>query len=183
MEEVWKDIEGYEGLYRVSNLGRVISLNYHKEHRIKELSYGSCWGNYKTVVLCKNSEMKTYKVHRLVAEAFIPNPDNKPCIDHIDANPQNNIYTNLRWATYKENSNNPLTIKKYKDSLQGKIGKNSRAHKPVTQYSLDGNFIKNWDCISDVKRVLNINVSNICECCKGIRKTAGGYKWEFKKAV
>lgn len=96
--EIWKDVPGYIGLYKVSNYGRVKSVN-------KQLVLKTCGsGNrYKTVALC-NGMRKTFRVHRLVAAAFIPNPDNKPCIDHIDGDRANNHADNLRWVTYLENN-------------------------------------------------------------------------------
>lgn len=110
MEEVWKDISGYEGLYQVSNLGRVKSLkqwNGHKtidkEHILKCYFKENKGYVSKIVSLSKNGERKEYRVHRLVAEAFIENKDNKPFINHIDGNSTNNIVTNLEWCTPKEN--------------------------------------------------------------------------------
>lgn len=102
MEEIWKEIEGYEGLYQVSNLGRVKRDDY-----IKPLLDGS--GKYYQVSLWKNGKEKKALIHRLVAKAFLPNPENKPCVDHIDTITTNNNVSNLRWCTHKENMNNPLT--------------------------------------------------------------------------
>ena len=106
MEEVWKDINGYEGLYQVSNLGRVKSLmfinNVAKKHREKIL-FMSTRSGYYTVNLCKDTKRVSKQVHRLVAEAFIPNPLNKKVVNHIDFNRKNNIVTNLEWNTQKEN--------------------------------------------------------------------------------
>ena len=105
MEEIWKDIKGYEGLYQVSNLGRVKSLERMMKNRkceeiIKVPSLGG--KGYYRLPLCNNGINKYYFVHRLVAEAFKPNKENKPTVDHIDRNKTNNCVSNLRWATYKE---------------------------------------------------------------------------------
>ena len=110
--EQWKDIEGYEGLYQISNLGRVkrlIGINIYKEHYLKPVKdrYG-----YLYVCLSKNNKHKVKTLHRLVAIYFIPNPDNKPCVNHIDGNKKNNKVENLEWCTYKEN-----TCHAYKTSL------------------------------------------------------------------
>lgn len=111
MREIWKDIEGYEGLYQISNLGRVKSLErtihavnrdfHHSEIIRKPSEYR---GGYLQVPLSKNKVRKMAKIHRLVAEAFIPNPDNKPQVNHIDSNRKNNRLDNLEWVTPKENA-------------------------------------------------------------------------------
>lgn len=122
IEEIWKPIKGFEGYYDVSNLGRVRSYRKNqfmsKEPRIMTLtdSFGYDYAHLKV----KNIN-KRVRVHRLVAEAFIPNPDNKPVIDHIDCNTKNNVVTNLRWCTQKENCNNPNHLKHwYKDPVTKK---------------------------------------------------------------
>ena len=116
-EEIWKDIKDYEGLYQVSNYGRIKSLkrkvktkngNY-QGYNEKILKYGETNKKYYIVALCKNGKISAKLVHRLVAEAFIPNPDNKPCVDHIDTNSKNNNSINLMWCTQKENCLNPIT--------------------------------------------------------------------------
>lgn len=115
LEEVWEDIPGWEGKYQVSNLARVRSIFRYR----KILSqYIDKWGYYEVNLYCDNKTTHK-KVHRLVAEAFIDNPDNKPCVDHIDTNKLNNLPDNLRWCTYKENANNPLTLKHLSESQTG----------------------------------------------------------------
>ena len=101
-KEIWKDIDGYEGLYQVSNLGRVKSLHHNKEKILKG-SYNS--KGYYFVKLCKNGISKSIFVHRLVAQEFIPNPDNLPIVNHKDENPRNNNVDNLEWCTQKYNAN------------------------------------------------------------------------------
>lgn len=185
-EEKWKDIVGYEGLYQVSNLGNIKSLNYRNtgEEKIRKLvidKYG-----YFVVSLRVNGKSKQHFVHRLVAQAFMPNPDNKPHIDHINTDKTDNRVCNLRWVTQKENSNNPLTVdKKKKNHRYGVTGINNVRSTVVLQFSKDGEFIKKWDCITDVQRELGINRGNVIKCCKGERKTVGGYIWRYvdKKMV
>lgn len=116
MKEKWVPIEGFEGLYEVSNFGEVKALErlvlnngglQRKHERILKPNYGK--NNHGIVVLCKNGKTYPRTVHRLVACAFIPNPDNKPVVDHIDTDKKNNRSDNLRWCTQKENCNNPLS--------------------------------------------------------------------------
>lgn len=122
MKEIWKDIEGYEGKYQVSNYGRVKSLSYRQtgQERVMRLWFDA--RGYLRVALYKGDERKYYTVHRLVAQAFIPNTDNKPCVDHISTDKTDNRVENLRWVTLKENSNNLLTKKRL-------IGNQRRAKK------------------------------------------------------
>ena len=126
-EEVWKDIKGYEGLYQVSNKGRVKSLNryavnhsklqFRPERILKQNHRNS--SKYSMVVLSKEGKTTPQLVHRLVAEAFIPNPDDKPIVDHIDTDMNNNTVENLRWCTQKENCNNPITLKNSSAARKG----------------------------------------------------------------
>lgn len=112
MEEIWKYIQGYEGLYQISNLGRVKSLNYNHTKKEKILQYRINERGYKYISLCVNNIRKSFKIHRLVAEAFIPNPHNYPCINHKDEDKTNNCVDNLEWCTYKYNSNYGTAIKR-----------------------------------------------------------------------
>ena len=102
--QIWKDIEGYKGHYQISNYGNVRSLK--KDAFLRKCAYLK---GYKIISLWKNGIGKMFRVHRLVAAAFIPNPENKPCVDHIDGDRANNHADNLRWVTAKENCNNPIT--------------------------------------------------------------------------
>ena len=169
--EIWKDVKGYPN-YMVSNLGNVKSLNYNRSGKEQILKPIPNTFGYLQVGLCKNGKPKFYKVHRLVAEAFIPNPNNKPCIDHINTNRTDNRVDNLRWCTYRENNNNPISKKK-------KIGKLNYKSKPIIQLSLNGDFIKKWDCAWEVERDLGYSQSNISMCCNGKLKSAYKFKWCF----
>ena len=127
-------------------------------------------GGYLRVVLMKDSKYKHFSVHRIVAQLFIPNPENKPEVNHKDGNKQNNFVENLEWVTSKEN-----IIHSYKTGL------NKGSGRMVMQYDLQGNFIKEWSKIRDVEEQLNICHQDISRCCKKKRKTAGGFIWRYKK--
>ena len=140
--EEWKPIKGYEGLYEVSNFGKVKScdryannhskIQYRPERLLKD--YKSKTG-YKYVSLSKDGKITTYTIHRLVANAFIPNPENKPEIDHIDTVPSNNYVWNLRWVTNHENKMNPLTREHNSESKKGHPGY-LKAHSEETKQRL-----------------------------------------------
>lgn len=193
--EEWRDIEGYEGLYQVSNMGRVRGLPIitkfgvrYKKHPYRILSPLVSKRGYYVVGLSKNGKTKTHTLHRLIAKAFIPNPENKLYIDHIDTNRLNNDLSNLHWVTSKENSNNPLTLEKNRQIgkqlwADGKFDnrKNIYSCIRVGQYSKNGELIKIWDSIIDASRTLGIDSSSISAICLGTnpsRHTAGGYKWQ-----
>lgn len=171
IEEIWKDICGYEGKYQVSSLGSVKSLDYRRTGKERILKIGKSRG-YLNVNLCKNSKTKMFKVHRLVANAFIPNPENKPFIDHINTIKDDNRAENLRWVTCKENSNNVLTISK-------RFGSNNCNARKVLQFTKEGVFVKEWSCTMDVQRELGFSNGNISSCCLGKRKTCGGFVWKY----
>ena len=181
--EIWKPVVGYEGMYEVSSYGRVKSFKPRSNGKILKGKIDK--GGYLLVILCKDKKQTTYKVHRLVAEHFIPNPQNKPCIDHINTVRTDNRVENLRWATYKENGNNPLTKTKQRRMLKGKYGKEHPASKPIIQYDKDGNFIKEWDSITEAAKELGVNGGNITLVCqeKLHHKTAYGFIWKYKNAV
>lgn len=180
-EEIWSDVEGYEGKYMVSNIGKVKSLDYHRTGKEKIMKPRKDKKGYLYVGLYKNKKEKWVSVHRLVAAAFIPNPENKPCIDHINTIKDDNRVENLRWATPKENVNNPISRKNYLDNspIAGKFGKDNCNSKPVCQYSLDDKFIRKWCSIIDVKRELGFSNSHISACCRGKLKTCYGFVWKY----
>ena len=201
--EIWKPVVGYEELYEVSNFGRVRSLDRidSNNHPLKGVILKPYISNsgYLLVGLYKQQKRDRKLLHRLVAEAFIPNPENKPEIDHINTiKIDNTVFlnedgsvnydkTNLRWTTRKENINNPLTKTKMRINARkpskGKYGKKHHRSKPIIQYDKEGNFIKEWECANDVERVLGISNKHIGSVCLGKRKSCGGYIWKYKNAV
>lgn len=169
MKEEWKDIEGYEGLYQVSNLGNVKSLCKKRKGttNTSDMILKLCnKDGYSVVNLWKNKKKKTIKVHRLVANAFIPNYQNKPYINHINAIRNDNRTSNLEWCTQKENNIHAYKIGTHKT-------------KAVLQFDSSCNYIRAWDSIAKASMMLKINDSHISDCCKGKRNKAGGYKWQY----
>ena len=179
-EEVWKPIKGFEGLYEVSNLGNIKS--FPRKYTIKkEKILSSCIMNngYLCVALSKNHKGKTYLIHRLVAETFIPNPNNYSCINHKDGNKLNNKIDNLEWCSYSYNSKEAYRIGLKKSVWKGKFDKENSNSKKINQYDLEGNLIKKWNSTMEIERQLGINHSNISACCKGRYKKSNGYIWRY----
>lgn len=199
-KRIWRDIPGYEGKYQVSNTGQVRSLNYNGTGKKQILKGGTTRDGYKIVQLWKNGKGKTYIVHRLVAQAFIPNPNNLPCINHKDENKTNNFYKNLEWCTHEYNNNYGIRNEKSSNSMQGRTfteehkqklrenhadvkGKNHPRAKAILMFTLDGKFIRRFDCRVDANEYLGKKrtSSNITECLKGNHKTAYGYIWKYEE--
>ena len=181
MEE-WRDIEGYEGLYQVSNLGRVRSLDhlvndgireYIRKGRVRILTKAST-GYY--IVTIHNRKSKNCLVHRLVAQAFIPNPDNLPDINHKDEDKTNNTVDNLEWCD-KQYNNNYGTRKQRADDAQHK--------KSVLQCDMNGNIIREFMGVAEAARSIGKpdDATSISKCCRGKLKYAHGYTWKFKEAT
>lgn len=178
MQEIWKDILEYEGLYQISNLGRVKSLprkGVFKQEKILKLERTK--KGYLRINLSKNNVSKKYLVHKLVANSFISNPYNFPQVNHKDGNKQNNFVDNLEFVTQEQNMQHAFN----KGLIQRKKGKENLKSKKVNQYDLNGKFIKLWYCIRDIERELGLKNYNITACCQNRRKTCGGYIWKYEK--
>ena len=174
--EEWKPIPGYEGLYEVSNYGRVRS--YKRSSKGKILSPGNTGNNgsgYLFVTLCKDGKAKPCTVHRLVADAFIPNPNKLSQVNHKDENKQNNYFGNLEWCSQAYNNS-------YGTRTQRMAENNS---KPVLQLDKQGNVIKEWPSMSRAAESFGVlpKRSHIIDCLKGRHKTAHGYMWKYADKV
>lgn len=180
MTEMWKDIKGYEGIYQISNFGNVCSLNYGKRGYAKNLvpkvnNCGRLW-----VELFNNGVKRQFLIHRLVGEAFIPNPDNLPQINHIDENPKNNCVENLEWCTNEYN----IRYFRERHPSHARIRKNTerynrRLDKPVNQIDRGGNVVKQWKDARTVVVEMGFNQWSITQCCDGKRHTAYGFRWQY----
>lgn len=192
MEEIWKDVVGYEGLYKVSNQGRLlrckrVASNKHLLPQKLKVLKKKKTGYLGTSIIDYDSKSHNILIHRVVATAFIPNPNNFPQIDHIDGNRENNAASNLRWCTAKENVNFPLSLANRSRSL--KIAQNnpqtiskkikSSHKKKVNQFSLSGEFIKTYESLRDIQRTLGFNITNVTACAHGRKRSAYGYIWKF----
>lgn len=186
--EIWRtavyDGEIYEGLYQVSNLGRILNLNYRNTGKPKLMDTGARKGGYLKVNLWKNGEYKTCYVHRLVAETFLPNPENKPCVNHkiegdvgktlnmVIFNEDGSVdeeRTTIEWATYEENNNY---------ATRNERSAKARS-KRVLQLSLNGDLIREWESTQECGRN-GFNQGNVASCCRGERKTYKGFLWMYK---
>lgn len=177
-KEVWKDIEGYEGLYKVSSRGRVWSCRRNKFMSTR-VSRG-----YLLTKLSNNGKQKTIAVHRLVAKAFIPNPENKPEVNHKDENKLNNHANNLMWATSRENANWGTRNKRIAEyvkanpvKLNGKIVFKTKRIKQIDPKT--NKVISVYNSVSEASRLNNFHQGNISSCLTGNRNFASGYKWEY----
>jgi len=179
MKEVFKDIPGFEGKYSVSNLGNVMSLNYLNQKKPKLLTPIKHHGGYLIVHL---GASKIRMIHTLVARAFIPNPDGKKFVNHIDGNKHNNKVSNLEWVTCKENINHAIkTGLRSPDNYYRAMGVDRANHKAVDQYSQDGTFIKHWECISDAARSIGCNPCTIVNNASGRIKSCRGFIWKYHR--
>lgn len=170
---------GYNGRYQASNTGKIRSTNYHREYRVKELFCVLDKDGYVMTKLCKNGIANFKRVHRLVAEAFIPNPENKPQVNHIDGNKQNNNIANLEWVSNRENMHHA-----FKTGLMANIYKpRNKFGKKVYQYNKNGKLIKIWNSTREIEKTLCYFHSAISACCLGKIKQAYEYIWSYEEVV
>lgn len=177
MTEQWRDVVGYEGLYRVSNLGRVSGKRIRKQSIAKT--------RYPVVDLYKDNVRNTKLVHRLVAEAFLPPVEGKTYVNHKDGSRDNNRASNLEWCTQQENIKHAFGVLGYRNNFQtnhpkpslGKFGKDHHVSRPVLRLK-DGVVIERYESGMDAVRD-GYKSPRISECCRGKRKTHGGYEWRY----
>ena len=171
--EIWVDIKEYQGDYLVSNKGRIKSLKF-KLPRIRK--DGNNGHGYRFIPLTKNGVTKNFYIHRLVAEHFIPNPENKSTVNHKDGNKNNNCVDNLEWATQSENSQHGFDTGLNKQ----KSGAENKSSKAVIQYSLSGDFIREYVSMTEAGNTIGCAASNIGACCRGKYKQVKGFIWKYK---
>lgn len=199
-EEIWKPIEGYEGKYEVSTHGRVKSLArtiMRRDGRALPLGEkilkpgvnitGKYFKNiYRYVFLHNDTCSRCEYIHILVAKAFIPNPENKPCVDHIRGSHMGDMVENLRWCTHFENNHFDLAhshmcyaMSGERHPRYGKFGSDNPTSKAVEQYTKNGEYIKTFGSTMEAQRETGVAHTNISACCLGKRKTTGGYIWKY----
>ena len=167
------------GLYEVSNFGKVRSLNFNRENRVNELRPYKNRSGYLAVTLFNNYKEKVKTIHRLVAETFIKNSENNAFVNHIDGNKLNNCIDNLEWCTPQYN-----TREAYRIGLnKAKKGSEHHLSRKVKQYDDNDNCIKIWNCIKDIEKELGFKTSNISACCRNEIKRAYGYKWKYVEYI
>ncbi len=181
-KELWKSIEGYEGHYQISSLGRVKSILRYVDAVRKGVNTQCLYNGgilklcdnaygYDIISLCIYNKVKTALVHRLVAKAHIPNPDNYPVVNHLDGNRKNNVVANLEWTTVKGNTQHAIRMGTFHNLLRSK---------PVSQFTLEGEYIASYESATEVTKTLGLSRKCIGRCCEGTARSSGGFKWAYK---
>lgn len=179
-DEIWKDIKGFENRYQISNLG---NLRNSKTKQILKFRKNS--RKYLTITIRKDVKTYCYLVHRLVAEAFIPNPNNYPQINHIDGNKTNNSADNLEWCTASNNQKHAYRTKLHSKDIEKMKRMNEKSKqktkKEIIQYDLNRNIINEFESLKDAELKTKIKYQRISDCCRGKTKTAGKFIWKYKQ--
>lgn len=174
MNEIWQECKSNKN-YEVSIWG-----NVRRKGTLQNLKLCDNGKGYLIAQTVVKGKHKNHYVHRLVAEAFVDNPENKPCVNHIDCNPYNNVAENLEWVTHKENIQYSNLLGRMGKVNTGKFGKLHHNHKTVYQYDENYKLVKVWNSVMDIERCLQIRNGHISECCKGKRKKVKGYIWRYE---
>jgi len=177
MKEIWKDIKDYEGYYQVSNYGNIKSLHFKIPKILKPIDRNG----YKFVCLCIDQKRKTLPIHRLVALTFIPNPQNKPNINHKNFITSDNSIFNLEWCTQSENILYSYNHKRFTPPIywKNKFSYEHHSSKEVAQYDLNDRFINKYGSAHEAMRQTGIDNKYISRVARGERKTTGGFKWKY----
>lgn len=183
---MWKDIPGYEGLYQASDSGHIRSVDRFDigGNKIKGvvLKQRSARGGYLRVGLWKDGVMKTTLVHRAIAAAYVPNPEAKPQVNHVDENKENNTAENLEWVSCKENVNHGTRNARIVANSD-RVGAAEKLRKSVIQMTIEDKVVAKWPSIRSAARATGINNGSISNCCRGIKKSTHGFKWALAEEV
>lgn len=174
-EEIWKPVKGFENYYKVSNLGNVISVRRNMQLKKMHDSDG-----YLLISLYKEQKIIKGKIHRLVAQHFIPNPENKKTVNHKNGNKNDNSVSNLEWMTPSENSIHSFQVLKNlpPNPNKGKRGSQLSHSISVDQFDLNGNYIRTWDCMKTAEREEGFCASTISKCTRGLKNKHRGFIWK-----
>ncbi len=177
MNEIWREVKGYEGLYDVSNIGNVRSLNWRHSGKTRNLFLKTHRDGYKQVELFKDGKKQMLCVHRIVAEAFLDNPENLPQVNHKNYDRSDNSVANLEWCSASDNCKHEWGNPKRKHRVS------THPKRAITQLSLSMIPIREWvDCL-EIKKTCGMNQTSIWECCDKKRKTAYGYIWRYADEI
>ena len=179
MKEEWRDIQGFEGKYMVSNYGRVKSLNYNKTGKEGVMKLTKASNGYLQVYLCKDGKRKFYYVHSLVATAFCENPEGYNVVNHINENKADCRADNLEWCSRSYNNTYNDRAKKAGKKVAEKNANHPKLSKSVIGINKISGLKLEFPSIAEAKRCTNISQGHICACCKGKRNSAGGYIWYY----
>ena len=178
-KEIWKDVVGFDGLYLISNLGRIRTLSKYNKNGYDTIMIQKCKCEYMYVNLYKNGKLHTSRVHRLVAQAFIENPLNKPQVNHINGIKTDNRVDNLEWATRSENMKHAFRTGLVKNNINSVNAMRKANIKPIYQIK-NGTIINEFESVSKASKYLNINENLIYRVLSGFRKTTHHYSFRYK---
>lgn len=178
-----KNIVWYKRKYKVSEYWNILSMNYMRSSISKTLLFDINKKGYYSVVLCVDWKTKRISVHRLVAQAFIPNPWNKTQVNHKNWIKTDNRIENLERSTWSENCIHRHRVLNVRSNMKWRFWKNNPSSIKTTQYDFDWNVVNKWDCIKDIQRTLFFDSSCITKCCKWNIKSAYWFIWKYENAL
>ena len=182
-EEIWKDVKGHEGIYQISNLGKVKSLTriLPNGSKRKGIVLKQCTGpsGYVVVCLSKDGKSKTKYIHRLVADAFVPNDESEKEVDHLDNNKLNNSSGNLEWVSRKENVRRSWDDGLMENQRKSAVKSGFARVKRVIKTDNRGNILGEYRSQTEAAKAVGVSPPSISMCCTGVRESAGGYYWKY----